>query len=117
MSMFFFDRDGRGGAVRQGQEDDVVPGEDLGGRRLDDAAGQRREVRLVLPEEVADAGVARERADGDLRVLQEEAQDLAARVARALRDGIGSMPSYKATLKEEDINALALYVSKASKAP
>ena len=46
----------------------------------------------------------------------DELQPDAARVARALRDGIGAMPSYKATLSETDIEALSLYVSKASKA-
>ena len=56
-------------------------------------------------------------AEGAIGPVLDELQPDAARVARALRDGIGSMPSYKATLKEEDINALALYVSKASKAP
>jgi sulfite dehydrogenase len=35
-------------------------------------------------------------------------------VARALKDGIGSMPSFKATMSEADIAAVALYVSKAS---
>ena len=36
-------------------------------------------------------------------------------VAHALRDGIGTMPSFKATLSDADIDALALYVSKASR--
>ena len=40
----------------------------------------------------------------------------AARVVRALRDGIGSMPSFKVSLSEDDISALALYVSKARQA-
>jgi len=35
-------------------------------------------------------------------------------VATALRNGIGAMPSYKATLKEDQILALARYVAKAS---
>ena len=37
-----------------------------------------------------------------------------ARVVRALQDGIGTMPSFKATMSEADIAAVALYVSKAS---
>ena len=38
----------------------------------------------------------------------------AQRVANVLRNGLGSMPSYKATLNEEQISALAAYVSKAA---
>lgn len=44
----------------------------------------------------------------------DELQPDADRVATALRNGIGAMPSYKATLKEDQIRALARYVSKAS---
>ena len=44
----------------------------------------------------------------------DEIQPDALRVATALRNGIGAMPSYKATLKEEQIQALARYVAKAS---
>jgi cytochrome c6 len=44
----------------------------------------------------------------------DEIQPDAARVATALRNGIGAMPSYKASLKEEQIQALARYVAKAS---
>jgi sulfite dehydrogenase len=44
----------------------------------------------------------------------DEIQPDAERVATALRNGIGAMPSYKATLKEEQIQALARYVAKAS---
>jgi len=46
-------------------------------------------------------------------VLDELKPD-ADRVATALRNGLGTMPSYKATLSEEQISAIALYVSKAS---
>ena len=51
---------------------------------------------------------------GAVGPVLDELQPDAARVATALRNGIGAMPSYKATLKEEQIQALALYVSKAS---
>jgi hypothetical protein len=37
-----------------------------------------------------------------------------ARVVKALRNGLRNMPSYKATLTEDQITALARYVSKAS---
>lgn len=54
--------------------------------------------------------------EGTIGPVLDELQPDAARVARALRDGIGSMPSFKARLSDADINALALYVSKASRA-
>lgn len=54
-------------------------------------------------------------AEGAIGPILDELQPDAARVARALRDGIGSMPSFKATLSEADIAAVALYVSKASR--
>lgn len=38
----------------------------------------------------------------------------ASRVARALKSGIGAMPSYRASLNDEQIAALAKYVAKAS---
>ena len=37
-----------------------------------------------------------------------------ARVAKALRGGIGSMPSFSGSLKAEEIDALARYVARAS---
>jgi sulfite dehydrogenase len=54
-------------------------------------------------------------AEGAIGPVLDELQPDAARVARALRDGIGAMPSFKATLSEADIAALSLYVSKASR--
>jgi cytochrome c6 len=56
-----------------------------------------------------DAGTA-----GAVGPVLDELQPDAARVATALRNGIGAMPSYKALLKDEQIQALARYVSKAS---
>lgn len=53
-------------------------------------------------------------AEGAIGPVLDELQPDAARVARALKDGIGSMPSFKATMSEADIAAVALYVSKAS---
>ncbi len=53
-------------------------------------------------------------ASGAVGPVLDELQPDAARVATALRNGIGAMPSYKAALKEEQIQALARYVSKAS---
>ena len=56
-----------------------------------------------------DAGTA-----GAVGPVLDELQPDADRVAAALRNGIGAMPSYKATLKEDQILALARYVAKAS---
>ncbi len=56
-----------------------------------------------------DAGAA-----GAVGPVLDEIQPDAARVATALRNGIGAMPSYRASLKEDEIAALAQYVSKAS---
>ncbi len=53
-------------------------------------------------------------AEGAIGPNLDELQPDAARVAKALRDGLGSMPSYRASLTDEQIAALARYVSKAS---
>ena len=53
-------------------------------------------------------------AAGAVGPVLDEIQPNAARVATALRNGIGAMPSYQATLKEDQIAALAQYVAKAS---
>ncbi|CAM4254764.1 cytochrome c [Comamonas aquatilis] len=55
-------------------------------------------------------------AEGAIGPVLDELQPDAARVARALKDGIGAMPSFKATMSEADIAAVALYVSQASRA-
>ncbi len=51
---------------------------------------------------------------GAVGPVLDELQPDAQRVATALRNGLGSMPSYKATLTEEQIAALARYVAVAS---
>ena len=53
-------------------------------------------------------------AEGAVGPVLDELKPDAARVAKALRDGLGSMPSFKATLTEDQIAALARYVAKAS---
>ncbi|HSW20180.1 MAG TPA: cytochrome c [Ramlibacter sp.] len=53
-------------------------------------------------------------ASGAVGPVLDELKPNAQRVAKALRDGIGQMPSYKASLTEAQILALAHYVSKAS---
>lgn len=52
--------------------------------------------------------------NGAVGPVLDELQPDAARVATALRNGIGAMPSYKATLKDEQIQALARYVAQAT---
>ena len=51
-------------------------------------------------------------AQGAIGPVLDELKPNAARVSQALKDGIGSMPSYKATMSDADIAALAAYVGK-----
>lgn len=53
-------------------------------------------------------------AEGAVGPVLDEIKPDAARVTKALRDGLGNMPSYKASLSEDQIAALARYVSRAS---
>ena len=53
-------------------------------------------------------------SEGAVGPVLDELKPDAARVANALRSGLGNMPSYKATLSEEQIQALAHYVANAS---
>jgi cytochrome c6 len=53
-------------------------------------------------------------SEGAVGPVLDEIKPDAARVANALRNGLGNMPAYKASLSEEQIQALARYVSKAS---
>lgn len=53
-------------------------------------------------------------SEGAVGPVLDELQPDAARVATALRNGIGAMPSYRATLSEAQIQALAAFVSTAS---
>ncbi len=74
-------RHGGGLPVRQGQEDHVVPGEHLGGGRLEHPPGQRPQVRLQGAERLARVGVRREGPDLDLGVDQQKAEQLPAGVS------------------------------------
>ena len=56
-------------------------------------------------------------SEGAIGPVLDELQPDATRVAKALRGGLGAMPSFSETLTEEQIAALALYVSKASRLP
>ena len=53
-------------------------------------------------------------ATGAVGPVLDELKPDAQRVAKALRNGIGQMPTYQASLTEAQILALAHYVSKAS---
>ena len=53
-------------------------------------------------------------SEGAVGPVFDDLKPNAARVKKALYDGLGAMPSYKATLTEAQIDALAYYVSKAS---
>jgi mono/diheme cytochrome c family protein len=56
-------------------------------------------------------------SEGAVGPVLDELKPDAARVANALRNGLGNMPSYKAVLSDAQIKALAQYVAKASGAP
>jgi len=53
-------------------------------------------------------------AEGTVGPVLDELKPSADRVAAALRSGLGVMPSYRASLSESQIQALARYVSVAS---
>ena len=51
---------------------------------------------------------------GAVGPILDELKPDAARVSKALHDGLGAMPSFQASLTEAEIDALAHYVSRAS---
>lgn len=51
---------------------------------------------------------------GEVGPVLDELRPDAGRVAQALRNGVGAMPSYRGKLTEAQIEALALYVSRAA---
>lgn len=55
-------------------------------------------------------------SQGAVGPVLDELKPDAQRVATALRSGVGAMPSYRALLTEAQIQALAVYVSRASAA-
>ena len=66
--------------MRQGQEDDVVAGERLRAGLLEDPVGERHQVRLEATERLAGVAAGRQRADLDLGVAEQQAQQLTAGV-------------------------------------
>ena len=73
--------------MRQGEEDDVVAGEGLGGGLLEHPVGERHEVGLQHTEALAGVGPAGEGADLDVGVGEQQAQDLAPGVPAGSGDG------------------------------
>ncbi len=67
-------------AVREAEEDDVMPRERLRGGRLEDPVGERQQVRLQGAEALAGVRSSGERADLHARVAEQESQHLAAGV-------------------------------------
>lgn len=53
-------------------------------------------------------------SEGAVGPVFDDLKPNAARVSKALQDGLGAMPSYKTTLSKVEIDALAYYVSRAS---
>jgi len=53
-------------------------------------------------------------SEGAVGPVLDEIKPDAARVAKALRDGLGSMPSFRASLSDAQITAIARYVAQAS---
>ena len=74
-------RDLAGGAVRQGQDDDVVIGQALDVGGLDGAVRQGDEVRVVAAQDRSGRGPGGQGADLDAGVGRQEAEDLAPRVS------------------------------------
>lgn len=72
--------DGGGLPVRQREEHDVVPGEHVGGGRLQRPPGEGDEVRLQRTERLPGVGVPGQRADLHLGVREQQAQHFPARV-------------------------------------
>ena len=76
--------------MRQREEDDVVAGERLEVGLLEHPVGERHQVRLQRAERLAGVGRAGERADLDLGVTEQEAQQLASGVPAGSGDGDAS---------------------------
>ena len=74
-------------SVREREEDDVVPGEDLGRRVLQRQVRERAQVRLVLDERLSRVRVRGDGADLDVGMCGEDPEDLAARIAGCAGDG------------------------------
>jgi hypothetical protein len=72
--------------VRQGEEGDVVSGQDGGRRVLEPSVSQRGQVRVDRPEELTRVATRRHGADLDVRVGEQEPEDLSSGVPARPRD-------------------------------
>lgn len=84
------------------------------GAAADDAQGRKLFTETAVPACAVCHALAAAGATGAVGPPLDEMKPDAARVATALRNGVGSMPSYKATLTEQQIELLARYVARAS---
>ena len=74
--------------MRQGQEDDVGRRQQVRVRRVEDAVGQRPKVRMQPADRLAGVAAGRDRPDGELRMAEQQTQQLTAGVpARAGHSG------------------------------
>lgn len=81
----------------------------------DDIASQMLLGKQVFTQQCAVCHTLKDAAaEGAVGPILDELKPDSARVAKALRDGLGNMPSYKTILSAEQIAALARYVSTAS---
>lgn len=87
-------------------------------RAADDAAQRTLGKQLFMGGAVPACAICHTLADagseGAVGPVLDELKPDAARVAAALRDGVGAMPSYRDKLTEEQIAAIARYVAVAS---
>lgn len=91
-----------------------LPGHAAGNNAEQFAQGRMLFTQTAMPacalcHTLKDAG-----SEGAVGPVLDELKPDAQRVANALRNGLGNMPSYRATLSDAQIQALAHYVAKAS---
>jgi cytochrome c6 len=92
----------------------LVSNADASGAQAKMELGRKIFTQMAVPQcgvchTLADAGT-----NGTIGAKLEELKPDAARVAKAVRDGVGVMPPYRDTLTEEQIQAVAYYVSRAA---
>ncbi|CCH71807.1 hypothetical protein BN11_110027 [Nostocoides australiense Ben110] len=73
-------------AVREGEEDDVVPGQHLCRGVLEQAVAQRRQVRVDRAQGLPGVAARRQRPDLHLGVREQQADELASRIPTRTRD-------------------------------
>jgi sulfite dehydrogenase len=78
------------------------------------ALGRRLFTGAAMPACAVCHTLAAAGSEGAIGPVLDELRPDAGRVARALRSGVGQMPSYRDKLSEAEIEALAAYVAKAS---